>query len=132
MVAEVKLERVQAELIDEQAMFRVLASLGTQTAAFVHEVSAALGSVGSLKRAIDAMLRHPPGPAELTNLQRRVDALQRTLERQSAYLVEIVSPDARLGAPVVTTGSTSRSPLSCCTTRPTATGSHCATRSPRA
>ncbi|MEX2193914.1 MAG: ATP-binding protein [Thermoleophilaceae bacterium] len=94
-VAEDELERVQADVLDEQAMLRVLASLGTQTAAFVHEVGAALGSIGSLKRTVDAMLRRAPGPKEIAELQRRVDALQRTLERQSAYLVEIVSPDAR-------------------------------------
>ncbi len=94
-VAEDELERVQADVLDEQAMLRVLASLGTQTAAFVHEVSAALGSVGSLKRTVDEMLHRPPQPKEIAELQRRVDALQRTLERQSSYLVEIVSPDAR-------------------------------------
>jgi signal transduction histidine kinase len=94
-VAEVELERAQVTVIDEQAMLRVLASLGTQTAAFVHEINGALGSIASLKRTVDAMLRRPPEPQDVVGLQRRVDALQRTIERQSAYLVEIVSPDAR-------------------------------------
>jgi signal transduction histidine kinase len=94
-VAERDLVRAQEEVIDEQAMLRVLASLGTQTAAFIHEVNAALGSISSLKRAVERMLDSPPSARDIARLQRRVDALQRTLERQSAYLVEIVSRDAR-------------------------------------
>lgn len=93
--AEAQLARVQDDVIDEQAMLRVLASLGTQTAAFVHEINASLGSIASLQRAVAAMLDRPPGPKDLAALQRRVDALQRTIERQSAYLVEIVSRDVR-------------------------------------
>ena len=93
--AEVELERVQISVTDEQAILRILASLGTQTAAFVHEINAALGSIASLKRTVDAMLGSAPGPRDVAALQRRVDALQRTIERQSAYLVEIVSPNAR-------------------------------------
>jgi len=92
---EGQLTSVHEDVIDEQAMLRILASLGTQTAAFVHEVNSALGSITSLKRTIDAMLRKPPEAKDVARLQRRVDALQRTLERQSAYLVEIVSGDAR-------------------------------------
>jgi hypothetical protein len=93
--AEAQLARVQDDVIDEQAMLRVLASLGTQTAAFVHEINASLGSIASLQRVVAAMLDRPPGPKELAALQRRVDVLQRTIERQSAYLVEIVSRDVR-------------------------------------
>jgi signal transduction histidine kinase len=90
-----ELERARVEVLDEQTMLRVLASLGTQTAAFVHEINAALGSLVSLKRTVDAMVAQPPSRQQLVRLQRRVEALQRTIERQSAYLVEIVSPDAR-------------------------------------
>jgi signal transduction histidine kinase len=93
--AEDQLADVQQDVIDEQAMLRVLASLGTQTAAFVHEINAALGSIASLKRTIEAMLLAPPTAKDVARLRRRVDALQRTIERQSAYLVEIVSRDAR-------------------------------------
>jgi len=93
--AEVQLARVQEDVIDEQAMLRILASLGTQTAAFIHEINAALGSIASLKRTVDAMLVRPPQAKDVAGLQRRVNALQRTIERQSAYLVEIVSRDAR-------------------------------------
>jgi signal transduction histidine kinase len=95
ILAEEELTRAQEDVIDEQAMLRVLASLGTQSAAFIHEVNAALGSVASLKRTIDGMLHRRPSARDVAKLQRRVDALQRTLERQSAYLVEIVSRDAR-------------------------------------
>jgi len=90
-----QLERTRQEVLDEQSMLRVLASLGTQTAAFVHEINTALGSLASLRRTVDAMLDKPPSREQLARLQRRVEALQRTIERQSAYLVQIVSPDAR-------------------------------------
>ncbi|MGN6372999.1 MAG: ATP-binding protein [Solirubrobacteraceae bacterium] len=92
---ESQLASAQRDVIDEQAMLRVLASLGTQTAAFVHEINAALGSIASLKRAVEAMLQRPPNAQDVARLRRRVDALQRTIERQSAYLVEVVSRDAR-------------------------------------
>ncbi len=93
--AETQLASAQQEAIDEQAMLRVLASLGTQTSAFVHEINAALGSIASLKRTVEAMLERPPTARDVARLRRRVDALQRTIERQSAYLIEVVSRDAR-------------------------------------
>jgi signal transduction histidine kinase len=96
-VAMILSELVQAreELLDEQAMLRILASLGTQTAAFVHEINAALGSLSALQQTVNDMLREPPTRTQVAELQRSVDALKRTLERQAAYLVRIVSPDAR-------------------------------------
>jgi len=93
--ARTTVSHVREHVIDEQTMLRVLASLGTQTAAFVHEINAALGSLRSLRRTVAAMLEAPPDATAIISLSRRVEGLERTIERQSAYLVEIVSPDAR-------------------------------------
>jgi signal transduction histidine kinase len=89
------------ELVDEQAMIRILASLGAQTAGFVHEINGLLGLAQTLEKSINAVC------AELDSVQGRrfggrlgraatqLSELRLALERQASYLTEIVSPDKR-------------------------------------
>jgi signal transduction histidine kinase len=91
-------ERFQ-EVAAEAGMFRVLASIGTELAAFTHELNGLLGMAVGLARQLDQIAQ----TASLSGEQRR--ALQRALEtaqdlrqnieRQAVYLIDITSVDAR-------------------------------------
>ena len=88
-----------ADLWSERSLLHVLASVGTQMAAFVHELNALLGAAQTIEYALERLLK----AGELSREQRRslrliltvtVD-LKRGLERQAAYLIDIETPDAR-------------------------------------
>ena len=96
-VSEVK-EKAEA-VMSEAALIRILASVGTQMAAFAHEMNALLGASQTLDQALRAML----DDAVLTPHDRRrirqawaaaVD-LKQWLERHASYLIDVVTPDAR-------------------------------------
>jgi signal transduction histidine kinase len=91
--------RASEELISEASMLRVLASVGTQMAAFVHEINGLLGMAQAIDISL-AQLRNDasvPNPLkiELGRLHSVVVDFHRGLERQAAYLVDVVTPDAR-------------------------------------
>jgi signal transduction histidine kinase len=100
--ATTRLERAQVaskSLISEGNMLRVLASVGTQMSAFTHEINALLGSSEALERALSKLREDESLPranrASLTRLYRQTTELRRGLERQAAYLIDVVSLDAR-------------------------------------
>jgi signal transduction histidine kinase len=92
--------RAEADaLLEERTMVRVLASVGLHRAAFIHEIRGLLGMAEAVESGL-ASLRSDPGISAATRrrasevLQSAVD-LRRGLERQAAYLTDIVAPDAR-------------------------------------
>lgn len=95
----VKVEERFQEVAAEAGMFRVLASIGTELAAFTHEINGLLGMAVGLTRHLDHILE----TARLTSDQRRelkkardaAQDLRQNLERQAVYLVDITSVDAR-------------------------------------
>jgi signal transduction histidine kinase len=84
--------------LPETTMVLVLASVGTQLAAFTHEVSRLLGLASELEVSV-SRLRDQDLPLKLKNQVSKVAGsasdLRRAIERQAAYLVDIVTPDAR-------------------------------------
>jgi hypothetical protein len=99
------LEEIQAqeefadEMISEQSLLRVLASVGTQMSAFVHEIRALLGSSQAVEHALDELASDPQlKGTQLQKLKKVLQAigdLRRGLEREASYLTDIVTPDAR-------------------------------------
>lgn len=89
---------VSREVIPANTMVLVLASVGTQLAAFTHEVNRLLGLAADLESSI-ARLREEELPPKLKNRVSKVAGaasdLRRAIERQAAYLVDVVTPDAR-------------------------------------
>ena len=87
------------ETISEHALLRVLASVGTQMAAFVHEINALLGASQTIEQALSRTLDNPGLSSEQRkNLRRIRDAateLKHGLERHASYLMDVVTPDAR-------------------------------------
>ena len=86
-------------LMTEGAILRVLASVGTQMAAFVHEINGLLGSAQSLERAVASFRDDPEtSPAsrkKLSELLHAIGDLRRAVERQAIYLTDVISADSR-------------------------------------
>ena len=87
------------DLWSERSLLHVLASVGTQMAAFVHEINALLGAVQTTERALEHLLKEGELSREQRKILRQILTvtvdLKRGLERQAAYLLDIESPDAR-------------------------------------
>ena len=88
-----------SSVISEGSLLRVLASVGTQMAAFSHEMNALLGAAQTLREGLKVSL----ADRALSPAQRRrvrlawaasVDLAQ-WIERHASYLVDVVTPDAR-------------------------------------
>ena len=86
-------------LMTERAMLQVLASVGTQMAAFVHEINRLLETAIALEDAISRMRESgelpPTARTHLAQVHSAVSELRRSVERQALYLTDVVSPDAR-------------------------------------
>ena len=88
-----------ADLWSERSLLHVLASVGTQMAAFVHEINALLGAAQTIEHALERILKEDGLSREQRRRLRQMLTvtadLKRGLERQAAYLVDIETPDAR-------------------------------------
>ena len=86
-------------LISETAMLRVLASVGTQMAAFVHEVNGLVSSAEAVETTLDRLSMEPGTDAvtreKVLVLKRSMAALRQGLDRQASYLVDVLAKDAR-------------------------------------
>ncbi len=87
------------ETISEHALLRVLASVGTQMAAFVHEINALLGASQTIEQALSRTLDDPTLSRDKRRTLRQIRAattdLKHGLERHASYLTDVVTPDAR-------------------------------------
>lgn len=83
---------------DGRATLQILAGVGLQLAAFVHDINGILGLAQSI-RTLAETARREEDPARrralLRDLETAADELVQSLSRQSSYLVEVVGPDAR-------------------------------------
>lgn len=95
----VALQTTTEDIIGENALLRVVASVGTQMAAFVHEVNALLGAARTIENAVAEMLADDSVERahrkKLKATMAAVSDLRRGLERQASYLMDVVTPDAR-------------------------------------
>ena len=88
-----------AAVISEGSLLRILASVGTQMAAFVHEINGLLSAAQTLEGALKAIL----DGSGLSRKERQrlrqawtvAADLKRALERHASYLIDVVTPDAR-------------------------------------
>ena len=87
------------EATSSSAMFQVLASVGTQMATFVHEIRGLLEMAEAFEqqlgriRSDESLSRQ--ARVELGRMFRNMVQMRQALERQAAYLMDIVTPDAR-------------------------------------
>ena len=95
-------DSVSGDVINELAMIRVLASVGTQMAGFIHEINGLVGTAESVDTALRNLKtdshraeRSSREAKDLALVIRTMADLRRNLERQASYLVDVVTPDAR-------------------------------------
>lgn len=84
---------------DAGAVFRVLASVGTQMASFVHEIRGLLGTAVAVHEAVDRLRKNPEirgvTRQRLNEVYASLGDLRQQIERQAAYLIDVTAPDAR-------------------------------------
>jgi signal transduction histidine kinase len=84
------------EAISERALLRILASVGTQMAAFVHEITGLVAMAQSVETALGRLADELPEAApRLRPLLSTVQDLRRRVDRQASYLADVVTIDAR-------------------------------------
>lgn len=88
-----------ADLWSERSLLLVLASVGTQMAAFVHEINGLVGMAQVIESALE-QIREKDGFSREQDRQLRqtlsvIGNLKQGLERQASYLMELEIPDAR-------------------------------------
>lgn len=90
---------VHGRLMTEGSTLRVLASVGTQMAAFVHEINSILGMARALETAVAEIMKTSGLPPiknrNLRQMHSAIEDLRRGIERQASYLTDVISPDAR-------------------------------------
>lgn len=100
-VLEVVLDEIGSASIaaaDEHAQLRVLASLGTQLGAFVHEVNSLLGQARLVESALGDLLQlelSGDARALVQRIRRAQIELLSTLERQAVYLSDSFGAESR-------------------------------------
>jgi signal transduction histidine kinase len=83
------------------AWLQVLAGVGLQFAAFVHELNSLLGQAQAVRTLADRLtedtedMDRAAGSQIRRDLRSAVDELVQSLSRQASYLTEVVGPDAR-------------------------------------
>jgi signal transduction histidine kinase len=89
---------VSREAIPANSMVLVLASVGTQLAAFVHEVNRLLSLSSDVESSIIRLQELQLGSkarSQLAVVLGVTSDLRRALERQASYLVDVLTPDSR-------------------------------------
>lgn len=87
------------ELVTDRSMMQILAGVGLQMSAFVHEINGLLGMASAVEKAVDSLRRSAAldqiAKRELGPVHQSIEDLRRVVERQASYLSDITSPDAR-------------------------------------
>lgn len=98
-VAEAKWREQENKNITEAAMLRVLASIGTQMASYIHEINTLLSMAQSIEETASRLKESREFPKavrnELGRLVGLIGDLRRSIEKQASYLIDVVTPDAR-------------------------------------
>lgn len=98
-VAEAQWREQENRNITEAAMLRVLASIGTQMASYIHEINTLLSMAQSIEETASRLKESREFPKvvrnELGRLVGLIGDLRRSIEKQASYLIDVVTPDAR-------------------------------------
>lgn len=86
-------------LTTERSVMQILAGIGLQMTAFVHEINGLLAMAYSLESVTDRLRKDKKLPEDsrrrIASLHRSLGDLRRVAERQASYLTDVTSPDAR-------------------------------------
>jgi signal transduction histidine kinase len=88
-----------SELMSDRSIMQVLAGVGLQMTAFVHEMNGLLGMASALESTVERFRKNVKLDAEsrqeMSRVFQSVSDLRNIVERQASYLTDITSPDAR-------------------------------------
>lgn len=92
--AVASLEDAADRIIEDASLLRVLASVGSQLAAFTHELALLVPAAVAAEDAL-APVEGMRWPSPAVHARRAVSDLRRALERQASYLVDVASTEGR-------------------------------------
>jgi signal transduction histidine kinase len=85
-----------ASAIRDRSLLRVLASVGTQMAAFVHETQGLVGAAQGVSSALELLAdRHPERREDLTELRAAVEEVAARIQSQARYLSDATTVASR-------------------------------------
>lgn len=88
-----------AEMVSDRPIMQILAGVGLQMSAFVHEMNGLLGMTKAVEDALESLRERVEldrnTARHLSRVRQSVGDLRRVIERQASYLTDITSPDAR-------------------------------------
>jgi signal transduction histidine kinase len=83
-------------VVGDRALLRVLASAGTQMAAFVHEIENVVSSARTLDVTLSRLAeRHHEAASSLNVVRRNLATLRGQVERQAGFLTDVASAESR-------------------------------------
>ena len=88
-----------SELMSDRSIMQILAGVGLQMSAFVHEMNGLLGMASAVEAVLQKLTKElildAASRRALAEVRKHVEDLRRAIERQASYLSDITSPDAR-------------------------------------
>ena len=91
-----ELGEVAEQALSDRSLLRILASVGTQMAAFIHETQGLVGAAAGVARALELLARgHPDQRRDLLELSQSVDDVARRISSQARYLSDATALAAR-------------------------------------
>lgn len=82
--------------VADRSLIRILASVGTQMAAFVHETQGLVGAAQSVSRALELLAEHHPAERrDLLEVRTSVEDIARRIGSQARYLNDVTSVAVR-------------------------------------
>ena len=91
--------QITSDLVSDRSIMQILAGVGLQMAAFVHEMNALLGMVNAVESAVEKIhqtfLMDEKSRRQVAALTQSIGDLRRVIERQASYLRDVTSPDSR-------------------------------------
>lgn len=90
------LAKLAENAVADRSMLRILAAVGTQMAAFIHETQGLVGAAYSVSRSLGALAeRNPDRAAQLLDTRQLVDDLAHRIDIQAGYLSEVTTASVR-------------------------------------
>jgi signal transduction histidine kinase len=91
-----ELTKAAERAVADRSLMRILASVGTQMAAFVHETQGLVSAAHSVSRALELLAERNPAQREtLQTVRKSVEDIARRIDTQARYLSDVTTVAAR-------------------------------------
>jgi signal transduction histidine kinase len=90
------LSELATQAIADRSLLRIVAAVGTQMAAFVHETQGLVGAAQSVMRALELLAdAHPDQRGDLASIRQSVQDVAQRIDNQASYLSEVTTVSVR-------------------------------------